>query len=378
MPRPEDFGYPKLVRGAGTIYLNDGKWQGLWRKAGHKPESFRDVDYMNVYKEMTARHHRREMGRYVAPAEMTVQDLVESYIERRIAYKKWGESTIHLHQRNARLHIYPELGPLRVISVDLPRLQHWIDQLARTLAPNTISACTSLVYAAFASAVKMTIIPANPCTHLEHPKPEPVVHRTWTLEEIGRVNHVLRDDPKWLAVYRLMLSTGMRPGELRVLTWGDIDFAAGRIRIARTVTEDTDGHLVVGDSTKSGRTRYVTLTAGPRAALLQWQATLVRRSLNPQQDWIFPNTLGKPMGRDSWAKRHARLCKEAKVPLITFHELRHTSASLEMAEGVSLKVVSERLGHKDPAFTARVYQHVDTELQQSAADALDERLFGER
>jgi integrase len=376
MPTPKELGYPLLPRGAGSISQNKGAWEGRWLEQGER-QYFRDTDYYVVYEELLSRWKRRQSGHYVPPAEMTVRDLVETYIDRRIAYNKWKSSTIHLHQRNARLHIYPTIGTLRILSIDPPRLQHWIDQLARTLKPNSISTCTSLLSAAFNHAVSLTVIPSNPCHYIEHPDPLPTVHTTWSVEEIGRVDRALRDDPKWLAVYRLMLSTGMRPGELRVLTWGDVDFTAGRIRIARTVTEDTEGHLVVGDSTKSGRTRYVPLTAGPRAALLQWQATLVRRSINQSMDWIFPNTLGKPMSRDSWARRHARLCKEAKVPLITFHELRHTSASLEMAEGVSLKVVSERLGHKDPAFTAKVYQHVSTDLQQSAADALDERLFGE-
>jgi integrase len=58
------------------------------------------------------------------------------------------------------------------------------------------------------------------------------------------------------------------------------------------------------------------------------------------------------------------------------HGLRHTSATLELAVGTPIKVVSERLGHKDPLTTQRIYLHVDVSLQRSAADAMDERLFG--
>ena len=376
MPTPQERGYPLLQRGAGSISWNKGAWEGRWRGKGSPPEYFRNIDYMKVYQEMTDRHRRREAGHYVAPAELTIRDLVETYIERRIAYNKWAPSTIHTNQRIARIHIYPHIGHLRLLSVDAPRLQHWIDQLARTLKPNSINSCTSLLSAAFNQAIVRSILPENPCRHLEHPDPLPNPHTTWTLDEIGRVMAVLRDEPRWLAVYRVMLSTGMRPGELRALVWSDIDFGNGRIRIARTISEDAAGHLVVGASTKSGLTRYVPLTAGPRAALLDWQATLVRRALNAKEDWVFPGTKGQPMSRAMWATRHDRLVIEAKVPAITLHGLRHTSGSLEMAAGTSLKVVSERLGHKDPSFTARVYQHVSVQLQQDAADALDERLFG--
>lgn len=376
MPTPKELGYPRLPRGAGTIYWNKGKWEGRWRGKGAPPDTFRDADYMTVYSEMNARHQRRQQGFYVAPADLTIRDLVETYIERRIAYNKWKPSTINLHQRNARLHIYPLIGHLRLLSVDETRLQHWIDQLARTLKPNSINACTSLLAAAYNQTSVRKIVPDNPCRHLDHPKPLPITHTIWSVEEIRRVLEVLRDEPRWLAVYQVMLSTGMRPGELRTLVWSDIDFAAGRIRIARTLSQDATGHLIVGKDTKSGLTRYVPLTAGPRAALLAWQSVQVRRSLDASQDWIFPGTKGQPMSRGMWDKRHARLATEANVPLITFHQLRHTSGSQDMAAGTPLKVVSERLGHKDPAFTARVYQHVSVDLQQAAADALDERLFG--
>jgi integrase len=375
MSIPEE--YPRLPRGAGSISYNKGAWEGRWFEDGQR-QYFRDPDYHLVYDELLSRWKRKSLGQYVPPAEMTVRDLVETYISRRIAYNKWKPSTIHMHQRTARLHIYPSIGKLRILSIDPPRLQHWIDQLATRYSPNTITACTSLLSAAFNHAVSLGIIPSNPCRYVEHPDVIAKTPQTWSLEHIALVDRALRDDPMWLALYRLVLSTGMRPGEVRALIWSDIDFVAGRVRIARTISEDAQGHIVVGTSTKSGTTRYVPLTAGPRAALLGWQAVQPRRSINPSIDWIFPGGRDKPLARTTWVNRHTRLIAETGVPAITFHGLRHTSGSLEMAAGTPLKVVSERLGHKDPAFTARVYQHVDTELQQAAADALDARLFGEK
>ena len=375
MTASDDSGLPKLPRGAGSISFSKGAWEGRWLE-GKRRQYFRHRDYMTVYAELLNRWKLRQQGMYVAPAEMTIRDLVSAYIDRRVAYNKWTPATTHLYERTARLHIYPTIGSLRVLSVDPPRLQHWIDQLARTLTPNSINVCTSLLSAAYNQAVRLGMVAENPCRHIEHPEPLTTKHVTWTVEQIGRVDAVLRDEPRWLAVYRLILSTGMRPGELRALVWQDIDFANRRVRIARTITEDRSGHLTVGARTKSGRTRYVPLTNGPRVALLAWQAELVRRSLDPATDWVFPGTHGQPMSRGMWASRHERLIVEAKVPRITLHGLRHSSATLEIEAGTPTKIVAERLGHKDPGFTTRVYQHISTAMQDAAADALDERLFG--
>jgi len=82
------------------------------------------------------------------------------------------------------------------------------------------------------------------------------------------------------------------------------------------------------------------------------------------------------MGENVWLGMHAHIIQRCGVPKINLHALRHTNATLELKAGTPIKVVSERLGHKDPLTTMRIYQHVDVSLQRSAADALDERLFG--
>lgn len=376
MPTPVQLGYPLLPRGAGSIRWAKGAWEGRWFEQDGSRPTLRDTDYYKVYEELLGRWKRKQLGQYVAPAEMTIRDLVESYIERRIAYRKWKPATINAYRRIAKNYIYPYIGDVRLLAADPPRLQHWVDRLAGKLQPRSVNAATSLLSAALNHAVGLTIIPSNPCHHIDHPSPEKVMHTTWTVAEIGRVDAALQDEPMWLSLYRLALSTGMRPGELRALTWGDVHFDEGYVLVRRTVASDADGRISVSGSPKSGDARHVPLTAAPRAALLRWQATQVRRSLDPDLDWIFPGPNHKPMHRSAWYARHRRLITEAAVSEITFHELRHTSATLEMDVKTPTKVLSERLGHKDPAFTMRIYQHVDTELQTDAAEALDRRLFG--
>jgi integrase len=365
-----------LPWGAGSVRQRGDEWEARWTEGGARPSRpFPTKEAAEDF--LIARHRRKLRGGYIAPVEMTVADLLESYIERSIAYGKWKPSTINLNRRLADHHILPTLKDLRVIEVEPPRLQRWVDTLARTLSPATVSMCAALLSAAFKQAVTLTIIPSNPCSVVSRPKVEQKPMVTWSVEDIAKVDAFLRDDPKWLAVYRLMLTTGMRPGELYALTWSDLDFERDMVRIRRTITDNAEGKRVVGATPKGGKTRYVALSRSARAALLDWQNTLVLRALKADTDYVFPSRRGSPMGENVWLGMHAHIIQRTGVPPINLHSLRHTSATLELAAGTPIKIVSERLGHKDILTTMRIYQHISVDLQRSASDAMDERLFGE-
>jgi integrase len=361
--------------GAGSVRQRGDEWEARWTEGDARPSRpFPTKEAAEDF--LIARHRRKLRGGYIAPVEMTVADLLESYIERSIAYGKWKPATINLNRRLADHHILPTLKDLRVIEVEPPRLQRWVDTLARTLSPATVSMCAALLSAAFKQAVTLTIIPSNPCSVVSRPKVEQKPMVTWSVEDIAKVDAFLRDEPKWLAVYRLMLTTGMRPGELYALTWSDLDFEQNIVRIRRTITDNAEGKRVVGATPKGGKTRYVALSRSARAALLDWQNALVLRSLKADTDYVFPSRRGSPMGENVWLGMHAHIIQRTGVPPINLHSLRHTSATLELAAGTPIKIVSERLGHRDPLFTMRIYMHVDANLQRSASDAMDERLFG--
>jgi integrase len=364
-----------LPWGAGSVRQRGDEWEARWTEGSARPSRpFPTKEAAEDF--LIARHRRKLRGGYIAPVEMTVADLLESYIERSIAYGKWKPATINLNRRLADHHILPTLKDLRVIEVEPPRLQRWVDTLARTLSPATVSMCAALLSAAFKQAVTLTIIPSNPCSVVSRPKVEQKPMVTWSVEDIAKVDAFLRDDPKWLAVYRLMLTTGMRPGELYALTWSDLDFEQNIVRIRRTITDNAEGKRVVGATPKGGKTRYVALSRSARAALLDWQNTLVLRSLKADTDYVFPSRRGSPMGENVWLGMHAHIIQRTGVPPINLHSLRHTNASIELAAGTPVKIVSERLGHKDVLTTMRIYQHVSVDMQRAAADAMDERLFG--
>lgn len=363
-------------KGWGTLTRRGAIWEARWVEGDARPV-LRFAAEQDAEDFLDDRWKRLMRGHYVAPAELTVRDLVQQYIDRRVAYRKWAPATINLNQRMAATHIYPPIGDLRILAVDPSRLQQWIDQLAQSLSVNTIRKCLAILSGAYTQAVALKMLLENPCRHLELPEDERRGRSTWTEAEVAAVDAALRDDPFWLALYRVMLLTGMRPGELRALTWSDVDFTANRIRIRRTVTTSAEGKLIVGATTKTGHVRYVALAPGARSALLAWQAAQVRRSLKPDTDFVFPSPAGKPLNQTHWRLFHDDLCQRAQVARTTLHGLRHVFATLAMKNGLHPKVVSEMLGHKTVHITLDTYSHVSTELQDASAHRLDARLFGE-
>ena len=151
---------------------------------------------------------RQRLGRYIAPADLTVGELIDQYLDRGELYDTWRPVTLHRHRLTARLHIKPELVHLRVQSVTRARLQQWMDTMARDHGPSLLANCMSVLNGAFASAVDMDIIDTSPSVRLKRPPEKRTPMRTWTAAECRTVFDTLADEPMWLAVYHLFLSAG--------------------------------------------------------------------------------------------------------------------------------------------------------------------------
>ena len=93
-----------------------------------------------------------------------------------------------------------------------------------------------------------------------------------------------------------------------------------------------------------------------------------------ENDLIFPSKLGTPLHQANMFREYKELLKETGLPLLRFHDLRHTSATLLLTQGVHPKIVQERLGHSNIAMTMDIYSHVLPSMQEDAALKMDELL----
>ncbi len=159
----------------------------------------------------------------------------------------------------------------------------------------------------------------------------------------------------------------MRRGEVAGLRWCDLDLAARRLSIRRTIQTVGGRPVEFGVKTRTSR-RCVDLDTGTATVLRTWQRRLANDGLpHGPDDWMFCNTTGRHLNPESISQLFLRVAERAGLPRIRFHDLRHTHASLLVANGTPIKVVTERLGHAHPAFTMHTYQHLLPGMSAEAA-----------
>ena len=182
----------------------------------------------------------------------------------------------------------------------------------------------------------------------------------------------------------LAVHTGMRQGELLALKWADVDLKSGRVSVRRTITK-SGGHLLLGEPKTAKSRRTITLTAGSLTALRahrkrQLEEMMQRTGLWQDHGLVFASEAGSLINPTNLRRRHfASLLKRAGLPIDTsFHDLRHTCATLLLGKGVHPKFVQELLGHANTAITLDTYSHVIRGMGDATARAMEDALEGDQ
>ncbi len=173
---------------------------------------------------------------------------------------------------------------------------------------------------------------------------------------------VIKADERWYDFFYTEITTGLRKGEICGLRWEDFDERSGGLKIRRSVGKRKNGILPIGETKTKTGTREIILP--PSTVDL-----LKIRKESAVGDWIFPNLRKpeEPMNPRSAYTHLKVLLKKAELPLIRFHDLRHTFATHAIAGGVDAKTLSGILGHTNASFTLDTYTHMTTDMQKNAA-----------
>ena len=250
---------------------------------------------------------------------------------------------------------------------------------------STVQKIHHVLHKALAQAVRWNLLPRNPAEAVKAPTPESKVMRPLSAQEARRLLEAACGD-RLEALYALAIHTGMRRGELLALRWSDVSLEepetkVGVVRVHRTLTRTENGKgIALGDpkTKKSGRT--LRLTPKARDALKRHRTRQAEETLNSGSayqdgDLIFATKVGTPINPSNLRNRSfVPLLKKANLPQITFHDLRHTTASLLFSKNVHPKFVQELLGHASVAFTLDIYSHMLPGMGGEAADAIGEAL----
>lgn len=323
--------------------------------------------------------------------------LVRDYLDKWLTDAGLSKRPKTLEQRRIQVeqHICPELGVAKAKNdekkkvllqrtsighIQLNKLtpfhiQHLLADVAKTPKHNgerkssrSVVLCYKVLNTALNEAVRRRQLETNPCAGVDTPKSETKEIEYFNESDSRKFMDAARRDPMY-PLMALALGTGMRRGELLGLQWADVDPKCQHIQVRRQLVL-VDGEMVESQpKTKAGR-RRIDLPAHVSTILAD------HRKKSEKGKWVFSAENGQPLNATAMVRNHfEKILEAAKLPHVSFHSLRHTSATLCLLKGVSPKVVQERLGHSNVVITLETYSHVLPSMQADAAARLDEALF---
>jgi integrase len=300
--------------------------------------------------------------------------LVDVWLPRKAAHVR--ATTHSRYGWIVRAYLLPRLGQVALSALRSDHLDNLYAELlaaggkdGRALAPKTVQEVHLILRNALDLAVHRQLIGRNVALAVHSPQRRgggTIVAGIWSAAELAEFLHVARPHRLYPALH-LAAHTGMRRGEVVGLKWGDLSPGAKRVSIHRTLQALDGRSQEFGAKTRSSR-RSVDLDPATAKLLQRWRKQLRNDGLpHGADDWMFSNPTGRFLNPQSVSQLFARIVKKSDLPKVRFHDLRHTHASLLVASGTPIKVVTERLGHAHPAFTMHTYQHLLPGMSAEAA-----------
>jgi len=283
-------------------------------------------------------------------------------------------------------NLIPSLGDVRLDRLRADQLDAYYYRHLRTrggrsgqpLAPATIRRIHGILRRALQQGVRWGWLPANPAAAASPPRVPVSVLTPPDPDQVAQMYRLARhSDPELALFVVLAAGTGARRSELIALRWSDVDIDARKIRIGRGIVLGTEG--LVEKDTKTHSVRNVSLDA-TAVRELEGQRTRASAQLSgagfswSQAAFVFSSSIdgSRPWFPDSVSRRFRQLCDRAGLRGVRLHDLRHYVATRLLANGVDVRTVAGRLGHRNAATTLNVYAHFLADADRDAARRLGE------
>lgn len=247
-----------------------------------------------------------------------------------------------------------------------------------TLSPKTIIEHHRLISTILAQAVKEGLVQFNVAERATPPKAPRHEMNTLEVSDVEDIFRALQTEPlKWQVCVQLLIATGARRGEVMGLRWNRVDWKNSRLYLAenRVYTAESGA---ISTTLKTDESRYVTVPSSVMDLLRRWRVEQLRHFSDLRimpSGYILTAEDGTPMHPDSPTDWLAKFSKRHGLPPLHPHLLRHTQASLLIAQGVDILTVSKRLGHAMVSTTLDIYSHVLAKSDAAASDKIDELLY---
>ena len=396
----------RRARGEGTIFQRkDGRWQGeVSLGTAANGRRVRRTIYGESEAEVLDKLDalRRYIKEGVTPSRQRIETNLNDWLQHKESTVR--DTTAASYRYHLEHYVTPHIGKVQLQKLTPMDVQHLQRRLIKDHGRSTAEHTRTIFGQAMKQAVRWGLIPRNPVDAVDPPRVQRREARVWAPREIAWFMAAAEGD-RWHPAFYLMLSTGLRRGEVLGLRWRDVHERS--IRIEQVVTSK-DGHAHLGEpKSKAGR-RTVPIADDVRQVLQDRRQVYVDEKAYTS-DWedhdlVFPNTRGRPMNPRNLQRVYYRLHKRAVaeqrkrlhdlidsgdvsaeadlrrleagelLPRIRLHDLRHTHVSLAIKNGIDIRTLAHRIGHARTSVTLDTYAHVIERERAAGAVSLSDLL----
>ena len=290
---------------------------------------------------------------------------------------------------------YKAIGHIRLDKLTTRHIQKFILELCETkredgrdknggkLSTKTIKLYKSMISSILDYAVKMQMIPNNPCKNVVIPKVKTPEKEFYSIEEAQKLFELFENESEhdyiYVCFHILAIYSGFRLGELMGLEWKDIDFNTNVIKVNRTCLYSKErGHYTETPKTEQSR-RSLKLPQDVMNVLKKWQGIQDKQRKKVGDKWIetdrvFTKWNGLTLDRSAPGRYFKKFCERTGMRYVTNHSWRHLNATLLINSGVDIKTVQSCLGHSVATTTLNLYCHTIQSAQAAAMEAVAEAL----
>jgi len=365
--------------GEGSIYQRaDGRWAGVldlgWKDGKRRRKTVYAKTRNEAARKLRRTQQAHDAGLPIIDERTTVEDYLQWWLLEAAATTVRA-TTLASYESKVRCHIVPSVGKVRLAKLNATHVQKLItDKLQSGLSPRTVQYIHAILRRALGQAEKWGLVAKNVAKLVDAPRVTRQEVRYLSRSEAQRFLDVAANN-RLYALYAVAVGLGLRQGEALGLRWEHIDLDEHRLHVKQQLQRiNGQFEFVTPKSAKSSRSLPIPEVCAK--ALRAHRAHQLEERLAAGDRWrehdlVFTTTIGTPIDARNLTRGFKKICAETGIEDLRFHDLRHTCATILLAQDVPTRVVMEILGHSQMSLTTDTYQHVLPELKQEAANQID-------
>ena len=367
-------------QGDGTIRKrSDGRWEARII-IGHKNDGtpmYKSAFAKTQKSALKQLHQLIDLYRDVDLTEdcrMTLGEWLDKWLDEYMIFTV-RESTLDSYRAMVKNQVKPFIGGKQIASLTTADMQKFYNKIkkegrvrehpihGKTLADSMVRGVHMMLHEALDVAVRERLLVKNPTNGTTVPKCNYPEKQILGDSQLDTFLEAIKGEEYWDAFFYVEVMTGLRRGEICGLKWQDINFEENKLQVKRSVSVKKGGGVSIGETKTETGVRSILMP--PSVA-----DVLQNRKQRAITEWVFPNFMHpeQPISPATAYRKLKIILKHAGLPLIRFHDLRHTFATHATHGGVDPKTLAGILGHTNASFTLDTYTHVTSDMQKAASN----------